>query len=210
MSTLSRLFARVFRTGNSKGGKSGVFADFDDRAARYGKARSGDRTGANPFVGSLFTNRYTTTVRTISPLTLLFIPGVFLLLLGVLVVMAPRFFLIAIAAVFVFFGALFSIAAWKILRWKKNFEQLAKNLNAEGFKPAGVQATVLFSEILSQAGRRGGSRTGATIDPNHTHSNASSVNGSSTTTTTRRFTEVIDGGVIDENDPDFKTKIIFH
>lgn len=134
-------------------------------------------------------------VRRFTPLALLFVPGVFLLAIGLIAVLAPSVLIGMIAFVLVFFGTLLTLVAWKVLTWKRKLDQIAKNLGKQGYRPAGLQATLLFAEMAS-----GGLRT-KTNQP-FTEQQFSS------TTERRRSNETVE--IIDENDPDFKTKITFH
>lgn len=61
------------------------------------------------------------------PGSALFIPGLFLVALGLATVIAPRFFLALIAAFFVFVGLLLCLLAWKLIQLRRRFEQMTRS-----------------------------------------------------------------------------------
>ena len=60
-----------------------------------------------------------------------FIPGAFLITLGLVVVFFPRFFLLAVSAALIFFGVLLSCLAWKLIETKKRLTALVKDLEGK-------------------------------------------------------------------------------
>jgi hypothetical protein len=60
-----------------------------------------------------------------------FLPGLFFIALGLLVVFAPRLLIGAVAAVFVFIGLLFCYAAWKVVQFKRKLRIIAKDVEAK-------------------------------------------------------------------------------
>lgn len=60
-----------------------------------------------------------------------FLPGAFLIALGVLVLFFPRFFIAAIAALMLFLGCLFCFVAWKVIQLKSRFDTMAKNFESK-------------------------------------------------------------------------------
>lgn len=57
---------------------------------------------------------------------LFFIPGVFLILLGAIAIMAPMLLIAAVSFFLLFFGIFFVFLAVKFLRMKKKFEEMTK------------------------------------------------------------------------------------
>ena len=68
----------------------------------------------------------TTKVVTFSPHSVPFIPGIGLILLGAVILLAPKFFLAAVAAFFVLLGAAACYLAWKLVRFKRQVSKLAE------------------------------------------------------------------------------------
>lgn len=60
-----------------------------------------------------------------------FLPGLFFIALGLLVVFAPRLLIGAVAAVFVFVGLLFCYAAWKVVQFKRKLRTIAKDVESK-------------------------------------------------------------------------------
>jgi hypothetical protein len=59
-----------------------------------------------------------------------FVPGLFFLGLGMLVVFAPRLILAVIASVLLFIGALLCFLAWKFVQLQKRFAAMSKNMES--------------------------------------------------------------------------------
>ena len=60
-----------------------------------------------------------------------FIPGVFFLALGMIVLLAPKFFVAVLASVFFFIGFIFCYAAWKFIQFKRQIVQLTRDLDGK-------------------------------------------------------------------------------
>lgn len=64
----------------------------------------------------------------------LFLPGLFLVLIGVIAVFAPMLLLGVIAAFCVTVGVLFCLLTWKFLHFKKHVESLSKQFKDNQFR----------------------------------------------------------------------------
>ena len=62
-----------------------------------------------------------------------FIPGVTLLALGLVLLMAPRLLLAAVAFCLLVFGALLCVVAYKFISLRKQIDQLAKSMEGSLF-----------------------------------------------------------------------------
>ncbi len=60
-----------------------------------------------------------------------FMPGLFLILLGLVTVLAPRLILAIAASFLVFLGILLCVVTWKALTLKRRFEDFAKRVQAD-------------------------------------------------------------------------------
>lgn len=60
-----------------------------------------------------------------------FSPGLFLILLGVAVFLAPKFFLFIIATFFLTVGCFACFLIWKFLQFKQKFEKLSKEFKGQ-------------------------------------------------------------------------------
>lgn len=58
-------------------------------------------------------------------------PGILLLLVGVGVILAPRFFLALMAVFFVTMGALFCFVGWKLVQLKRKVSKMARDFEAK-------------------------------------------------------------------------------
>jgi LPS O-antigen subunit length determinant protein (WzzB/FepE family) len=70
--------------------------------------------------------KYAFRIPNVSAPVLVFSPGVFFILLGLVTVFFPRLILLVVALVFAFVGLGLSFLAWKIYQARKKFEQIAK------------------------------------------------------------------------------------
>jgi hypothetical protein len=68
----------------------------------------------------------TSKVVTFSPQSVPFMPGIGLILLGAVIVLAPKFFLAAVAAFFILLGVAACYIAWKFLAFKRQVSRLAE------------------------------------------------------------------------------------
>lgn len=68
----------------------------------------------------------TSKVITFSPIGVPFMPGIGLILLGLVIFMAPKFFLAAVASFFVMLGVAACYITWKLLRFKRQVSKLAE------------------------------------------------------------------------------------
>lgn len=68
-------------------------------------------------------------VITISPRGIPFVPGVGLILLGALILLAPKFFLAAIAMFFMLLGLACCYIAWKFISFKKQVQKMAQEFH---------------------------------------------------------------------------------
>ena len=68
----------------------------------------------------------TTKVITISPRGIPFIPGIGLVLLGAIIFLAPKFFLVAISTFLILVGAMCCYIAWKFVSFKRQVTKLAE------------------------------------------------------------------------------------
>ena len=59
-------------------------------------------------------------------ISFLFAPGVVLLMVGIAALLAPRLFVALISGLFLFVGAVFCLAAWKILKLKRSMDSFLK------------------------------------------------------------------------------------
>jgi hypothetical protein len=57
-----------------------------------------------------------------------FAPGIFFILLGLLVVLAPRLLVGAVATLFIFVGAVACYVAWKIAQFKRHLREVAQQV----------------------------------------------------------------------------------
>jgi membrane protein implicated in regulation of membrane protease activity len=64
----------------------------------------------------------------LSPGSLLLVPGVFFVLLGIVALVAPRFILALIAGFALFVGALLCLVAFKIAQFQRKFARMARDL----------------------------------------------------------------------------------
>ena len=64
---------------------------------------------------------------------LVFGPGVLLVLVGVLALVAPRFVMALIALFFILLGAGFCYVTWKFIQLRKKFDQFAEQFNGKIF-----------------------------------------------------------------------------
>ena len=60
----------------------------------------------------------------------IFAPGIMLVVVGIGLVIAPRFLLALGSALFISFGVAFCFVAWKLMQLKVKVESLAKNFQA--------------------------------------------------------------------------------
>lgn len=60
-----------------------------------------------------------------------FAPGLFLIAMGVVVIIAPRLILGALAALFIFIGVLGCYVAWKISQFKKKLQEMAQQVEVQ-------------------------------------------------------------------------------
>lgn len=60
-----------------------------------------------------------------------FTPGIFLLMIGALIIFIPGLFRILLAGALIFFGVIFSYAAWKFIQLKRNFHQAVRTLEGQ-------------------------------------------------------------------------------
>ena len=60
-----------------------------------------------------------------------FVPGAFFLLLGLFALVAPKFLLGLLVALFVFLGALFCFVGWKVVRLKNRLQEFVKKGGAQ-------------------------------------------------------------------------------
>ena len=58
-----------------------------------------------------------------------FMPGLLLLLLGAVILIAPRFVMAVFAMFFIFLGVLFCYLAWKFMRFRKQLSSLTRELD---------------------------------------------------------------------------------
>lgn len=63
-------------------------------------------------------------------LTMLFIPGVFFVVTGLVAFLAPQLLVAAVAGFFLFVGFCCCFLAWKFVEFKKRFENLVRNFEA--------------------------------------------------------------------------------
>jgi hypothetical protein len=61
----------------------------------------------------------------------LFTPGILFMFLGVAAVVAPRFLIAIGAAFFLLVGAIFCFVAWKLLQFKRKFDNLANTFRGK-------------------------------------------------------------------------------
>lgn len=66
----------------------------------------------------------------LSPRGIPFMPGLSLILLGAIIIFAPRFFLAAVSMLFILMGALLCYVAWKFMRLKKQFAKFAQDIQS--------------------------------------------------------------------------------
>lgn len=57
-----------------------------------------------------------------------FAPGLFLIVMGLVVIIAPRLILGALASLFIFVGVLACYVAWKISQFKKKLQKMAEQV----------------------------------------------------------------------------------
>lgn len=62
---------------------------------------------------------------------LFFTPGIFLLMIGALIIFIPGLFRVLLAGALIFFGIVFSFAAWKFIQLKRNFHQAVRTLEGQ-------------------------------------------------------------------------------
>lgn len=67
---------------------------------------------------------------TIPPKGIPFLPGFFLIALGAILFLAPKFFLAAVSAFFILLGIAFCYVAWKVITLKKQVSRLAEELRS--------------------------------------------------------------------------------
>ena len=60
-----------------------------------------------------------------------FFPGMFFIVLGILVVLMPKLLIAALSAFLLFVGGLLCYGAWKLSQFKKKIEGLAKHLDGK-------------------------------------------------------------------------------
>jgi hypothetical protein len=66
----------------------------------------------------------------LSPKGIPFMPGLSLILLGAIIILAPRFFLAAVSMLFILMGALLCYVAWKFVCLKKQFARFAQDIQS--------------------------------------------------------------------------------
>lgn len=66
-----------------------------------------------------------------SRLSFPFLPGAFFLGMGLIVLVAPKFFAAVLATVLIFLGCLFCVIAWKFMRIRKNFRHIVELFNGK-------------------------------------------------------------------------------
>ena len=59
--------------------------------------------------------------------SLLFVPGVFFVLMGIVALLAPRFILALVAGFFLFMGAVLCVVALKVAQLQKRFAKMARD-----------------------------------------------------------------------------------
>jgi hypothetical protein len=64
----------------------------------------------------------------LSPKGIPFMPGLSLILLGAVIILAPKFFLAAISTLLILMGALLCFVAWKFICLKKQFSKFAQDI----------------------------------------------------------------------------------
>lgn len=80
-------------------------------------------------------------------------PGVLLMMLGALALIAPTFLIAIIAAFFIFAGAIFCMVAWKLVQFKRKLEELARPLQGRIIIHGAPGRSQIFDpEELSNAG----------------------------------------------------------
>ena len=65
---------------------------------------------------------------TIPPKSIPFLPGLFLMALGAVLFLAPKFFLAAVSSFLILLGFAFCYVAWKLISLKKQVSRLAEEL----------------------------------------------------------------------------------
>ncbi len=95
---------------------------------------------------------FSTKVVTKSHRTVPFMPGLLLIVLGLTVLVAPKFVLGVIAFCLVMFGAIFCYIAYKLLAFRRQVQNLTKNFergfSSSGF--AGHKADIDITDIESK------------------------------------------------------------
>jgi len=64
----------------------------------------------------------------LSPKGIPFMPGLSLILLGAVIILAPKFFLAAVSTLLILMGGLLCYVAWKFVRLKKQFSRFAQDI----------------------------------------------------------------------------------
>lgn len=75
----------------------------------------------------------------------LFVPGMFLLLIGMAAIIAPKFVISLVAGFFIFLGVLVTIIAYKLVKAKRRLESMMKSMTAE------IRVDAPFIDILTQS-----------------------------------------------------------
>lgn len=76
-----------------------------------------------------------------------FAPGVFLVFLAFVVLVAPTFFVALIASSLFFFGVLFMLLAWKFISFKRKVKEMVKHFQGSVF----VQSVEIPREEFTQS-----------------------------------------------------------
>jgi uncharacterized membrane protein len=75
---------------------------------------------------------------------LVFVPALFLVLLGVSVLLAPKLVAGLLAGLLLFLGIVLAVVGYRLLRFKRNIESVVKSVQAE------VRVSPIFTEILKE------------------------------------------------------------
>lgn len=79
-----------------------------------------------------------------------FLPGIMMVLLGLLVAFSPAFFVYVIATMFLMIGGLLILGGWKVLLMRDQFNHILRNVRTEiqlhRFDPGAVARTEIIEE----------------------------------------------------------------